>query len=183
MGIPDMGGIINEQGALHGRLTLRTFEQDNPGIVVEESSSENLFCVNGLSQMILAMNWSAVQDQNDNMGDPFEEADMFPIYGAVGTGTTTPTASDTILAAEVARTVVVSAGTNAAFGSQNPSVTWLFLFPVPAATTIVSEAGVFLNASSLANSGSLFDHALISPTVTQATSQLLTLTAIFTWGN
>jgi hypothetical protein len=156
--------------------------------------ADNIMCVNGLTQMIQAMLWSSIADQNANMGSPYDATFMYPVYGAIGTGTVTntgppinssnpPAATDTTLIIEQARTIVASAGaTNASIGG-DPEIVWSFLFGAPVAPATITEAGVFLCATIAVNNGFLLDHALISPTVAQSTSQLLTLTVDITVGN
>jgi len=149
----------------------------------QEVEADNIMCVNGLSQMIQAFLWSSIADQNTNMGSPYDATFMYPIYGAIGTGVTTPLATDTTLTTEQARAICASGGaTNASVGG-DPQLVWAFLFPAPGSAQTISEAGVFLCASSVANNGFLLDHALISPTVAQSTTQLLTLTVDITIGN
>lgn len=149
----------------------------------QEVEADNIMCVNGLSQMIQSLLWSSIADQNANMGSPYDATFMYPIYGAIGTDATTPTSTDTQLTAEEARAICASAGmTNASVGG-NPQLVWSFLFPAPGSNQTIAEAGVFLCATSTVNIGLLLDHALISPTVSQSTSQLLTLTVDITVGN
>ena len=180
MGASTMDELIR----LHGRLTVTTFEADDPlQGPVESVSVENILCYAGLSVMINAMNWSGVQDQNATMGSPFAAVFMYPIYGAIGTALPVVAATDTVLGAEAARSVVSAAGTTGATAANNAIVTWSFLFPIPGSSIVISEAGVFLNATSILNTGSLFDHALISPTVTQTNTQMATLQAAFSWGS
>jgi hypothetical protein len=156
----------------------------------QEVEAPNIMCVNGLSQMIQSFLWSSIADQNVNMGSPYDATFMYPIYGAIGTGTVTtttssnpPASSDTTLMAEEARAICASGGaTNASVGN-DPQIVWSFLFGAPLVAQTISEAGVFLCATGAVNNGFLLDHALITPTVAQSTGQLLTLTVDITIGN
>ena len=130
------------------------------------------------------MNYFGVVDQNSNMGSPFAYQDLTPLYGAIGTSNTAPTDADTQLGAEASRAVVYAGATSAAIsGGTDATVTWSFFYGIPNAQVIIAECGVFVNATSTANSGTLLDHALISPTVTQSTSQTCTLSVTFSIGN
>lgn len=190
--------VVHEQRILSGHMILRTHTL-RPGwkdmdphellrlLEVEDADQEveadNIMCVNGLSQMIQSFLWSSIADQNANMGSPYDATFMYPVYGAIGTGSTAPAATDTQLTAEEARAIVASAGaTNASVGG-DPQIIWSFLFPAPGTNQTIAEAGVFLCATATVNNGFLLDHALINPTVAQSTSQLLTLTVDITCGN
>src|ERR1700747_2130540 len=122
------------------------------------------------------------------MGNAFIYQDLTPIYGAIGTGNTTPTDSDTQLTAEVTpsengRAVVYAGATGAAAGGGiDATVTWSFFYPIPSSNIVIAECGIFVNATSTTNSGTLLDHALISPTVTQTTSQTCTLALTISLG-
>ena len=116
------------------------------------------------------------------MGSPFSATDMTPVYGAIGTAATTPTQADIQLGTEAARVIVVASGSVPATSSANAALILSFLFPLPASTITVSEAGVFVSASSTANAGWLLDHSLISPTVAQTTTQLLTMNVTLSIG-
>ena len=187
---------LHEAISAHGRLTIstHTWRDDYDGLSPAEilalltepdetSVNDNIFCTAGLNQLVSALNWSGIEDQNVNMGSPFTPSFLAPIWGAVGTGSTAVTSSDTILTTEAERAYVAAGGTTGGSASNNPAVQWLFLIPVPLVSTVIAEAGVFVIASAVAGSGLLLDHSLISPTVTQGTSQLCTLSASFTWGN
>jgi hypothetical protein len=172
---------------LRGTIRLRTFDVQDKKLEhsIADVTTKNIICNTGLNIMLNALIWSSVNDQNVNMGSPFSYVDMTPVYGAIGTGTW-PAALPTITAlqTELARTVVVAAGSTAAYSTIDPSITWLFLFPVPASTTTITEAGVFFNATSSINDGSpLFDWASVLPSVVQTTSQLLTMSVQVTMGN
>ena len=190
--------VVHEQKHLSGHMILRThtlrpgWKDMDPHELLrllevadadEAVEADNIMCVNGLSQMIQAMLWASIADQNANMGTPYDATFMYPIYGAVGTGVTAPTAADVQLTTEEARAVCASGGaTNASVGG-DPQIVWSFLFPAPGSAQVIAEAGVFLCATAAANNGFLLDHALIVPTVAQSTAQMLTLTVDITIGN
>ena len=79
-------------------------------------------------------------------------------HGAIGTGTTTPTISDTQLTAETNRTTVTysqDSGFNEAILQ--------FFFPDSMLTNqTYYEFGTFVDGSNTANSGQLFNHALFT---------------------
>ena len=193
-----MDVAVSEQRILHGHMVLRThtmrpeWEGMEPSHLLRQLEvadadqvveADNIMCVNGLSQMIQAFLWSSIADQNANMGSPYDATFMYPIYGAIGTGSTAVTALDTQLTAEEARAICASAGATNASAGGDPQIVWSFLFGAPGSNQTIAEAGVFLCATATPNNGFLLDHALISPTVAQTTSQLLTLTVDITIGN
>lgn len=201
---PDDMGIIDERMPIHGHMTLRTYQNADaftalsntevlqtvshltPNAVAE---SDNVLCVNGLTIMIQALLWASLADQNDAMGDPFSASVMYPLYGALGTGdassggATPASQADVTLVAEYARSVVVQGGAASASNVSDPALVWSFLFGAPGTSQTVTEAGVMMNASSVANSGALFDHASISPSVSWGSTELMTLTVVITMGN
>ena len=187
---------------LRGTVTLSTYEMqpewegmELPEIAtllvgqnpVSRQTEHNILCNIGLNQLAAAILWAGIVDQNANMGSTFVYTDLTPMYGAIGTGDVTtvpPSANDTQLVAEIptlGRSVVVTAGATAGFSTFNPSVTWQFLLPINVAGAVLTECGIFVNASSLINSGALLNHAAI--TVTQSSTQLVSLTVTITVGN
>lgn len=185
---------------LRGTVKLATYEMqpewdalDFPTIAtllaqqtpVEEVTARNTLCNAGLNALVQAIMWDGIVDQNSNMGTPFSYFDLTPMYGAIGNAVSpTPAQTDTQLTAEIAtygRAVVVAAGVTSGFSTFNPSVTWQFLLPVNPAGASITECGIFANASSAANSGSLLNHAAVS--ITQSVSQLVSLVVTITVGN
>lgn len=148
----------------------------------DTAENHNVMCYSGLSQMVSAINWAAIQDQNNNMGSPFSTTYMTPMYGAVGTGSPSPSFADVKLQTEYARNVVSSAGITNGTSGFNPSVIWLFLLSPPAVQQTITEAGVFLVASSTVNSGLMLDHSVFTG-ITWSTTQLLTLSLTLSLGN
>lgn len=85
-----------------------------------------------------------------------ENPTLVPIYGAVGTGSGTPAATDTALFTELARVQL-------SYNYRSTATTTLdFFFTSSQANGTLTEAGVFLGASGTAGSGSLLSHALIT---------------------
>lgn len=106
-------------------------------------------------------------------------------YGAIGgksgnpPATPTPvvpSASDTILAHELKRNYVTT------YGSSGTSFTLTFTFGYPPATTQykINEAGIFITGTTSSGSGSMLDHAAISPVVTQTSTEVSVLSVTFT---
>ena len=151
----------------------------------ETRVSHNILCDNGLTLLTSAIAWSCGEDQNANMGAPMPSAGIYaaPIYGAIGTGTGTPAGHDATLFTENSRGVVTGAGYAAAYYPSPALFSWLFLFPIPTTALTISECGVFFQATATPASGQLFNHALISPTITQSTTQIFTLNISIAIGN
>lgn len=79
-------------------------------------------------------------------------------YGAIGTGSTTPAASDTQLTTESARTLVAFAQVVG-----NNEAQLQFFFPDSAlSNTTYREFGTFVDGTASANSGQIFNHALFN---------------------
>jgi hypothetical protein len=146
--------------------------------VLDKRDGDNIMCTTGLTILAAALVWSGVQDQAANIGIPTPTY-LTPLYGAVGSGTGTVAISDTQLFTELGRQTVNAGASTPATPSLNAQATWLFYFSSPASTWTVTEAGVFANATSSANSGTLLDHWAFSPTVTVATTSTLILQASF----
>lgn len=95
--------------------------------------------------------------------------DVAPHYVAIGTGSSTPAATDTTLNAEVFRKAVSSIAIGA-----NPGelLITLYLGPADSVGTVIGEVGVFAGASASATPGSgvLMGRALYSHTHTNAES-------------
>jgi hypothetical protein len=149
----------------------------------ETRAAHNILCDTGLTVLANAVMWSSVEDQNANMGSPFTAMYAAPIYGAIGTGTTTPTGHDSALTSGEVRAIVTGAGYAAAYFPTPALFSWLFLFGVPPVGITIAECGVYFQATSTVSSGSLFNHALISPTITQSTTQIFTLNISVSIGN
>ncbi|MGH7723408.1 MAG: hypothetical protein ACRENL_11370 [Candidatus Dormibacteria bacterium] len=189
---------MRETAAGHGRITVSTYTM-RPWLSElqrrevwrrishlepdESATVDNIMCVAGLSYLMAALAWSSAEDQNAAMGSPLIQTFMAPLWGAIGTGSTAVADTDAQLTAEAARSTLMAVGTTAASHLIDALLTWSFLFGVPASTTVIAEAGVFLNGTTAVNTGQLFDHALISPTVSQATNQLATLNVTLSFGN
>jgi hypothetical protein len=137
-------------------------------------SGPNVTCTAGLSAFAAALVWSGVQDQAPALGYT-TPVFLTPLYGAVGNGTGTASASDTALINEIARTTVGAGAASPATSSIAALADFLFFFPPPVSSWTVTEAGAFGLATSTSGSGTLLDHYfLASPvTVTSPDSALL----------
>lgn len=127
--------------AVHGRLSLEVQDAET-GRVVARRSSPNLIVSAGLTALAQAMNWAFIQEYNSTWGNPYSSTsgDLGPVYGAVGTSSTAPTASDVALGFEVGRQLV----TNSAFGGG--ILTLSFFMPTSVGNGSIVESGVFVGA-------------------------------------
>jgi hypothetical protein len=159
------------EGRLSGHFTVCVFED---GREVARGEGDNLLTSAGYAVLIAAMFWTCIVDQNAQMGLMLTPQYAFPIYGAVGSGSTAPASSDTTLTSELARSVVYT-------GSYTATTFTVNFFYGTTGSWTITEAGVFLNATSTANTGFLFDHALVSPSVTKTSTQTCTLSLTMSW--
>lgn len=146
----------------------------NPGAAGEHREGDNVMCTTGYGALAAALVWSGLQDQAAALGLT-SATYLTPLYGAVGSGTGTPVKSDAGLFAELGRQTVGAGGTNPASASIAAYATWLFYFTSPATAWTVTEAGLFAGATSTANSGTMIDHWVFSPTLTVPTTDSLLL--------
>lgn len=170
---------LTESIPLHGRLSLVVV--DAAGTEVDRRTGSNIVCTAGYTAIAAALVWSGLQDQAANIGvtDP---TFLTPLWGAVGSGSGTVAKSDVQLFTELSRQQVQAGASSPASGSIAATCTWLFFYPQPAATWTVTEAGVFANADSVVNNGTLLDHQLFSPAVTVSPANSLILQASFSLG-
>jgi hypothetical protein len=164
---------------LRGRLKLTVVRPD--GSVREQREGDNVVCTTGYTAITSALVWSGIQDQATNLGVT-SPTYLTPLYGAVGSGTGTVLKSDTALQAELGRQVVGAGASSPASATVPAQTTWLFYFASPTVTWTVAEAGVFANATSAINSGSMLDHWSFSPTITVPTADSLILQVSFQFG-
>lgn len=166
---------------IKGRLSLTVLDEDEN--VVDFREGDNVMCTTGLTIIASALVWSGIQDQAANLGVTTPTY-LTPLWGAVGSGSGTVAASDTLLFNELGRQTVGAGASTPATPTINSQTTWLFYFPSPATTWTVTEAGVFANgtssAASVVNAGFMLDHWAVSPSVTVSTSNTLILQANFT---
>lgn len=162
-----------------GKLTLTSVRPD--GTVQDRREGDNVVCTTGYTVITSALAWSGVQDQASNLGI-VSPTYLTPLWGAVGSGAGVPAKSDIQLFSELGREAVSGAGSTPASSSIAAQVTWLFYFPNPATTWTVTEAGIFANASSAANSGSMIDHWAFSPTLSVPTTNTLILEVSLAFG-
>lgn len=148
--------------------------------VHDRREGDNVMCTNGVTMLAAALVWSGIQDQAANLGVTTPTY-LTPLYGAIGNATApvTVAAADTVLTAEYARTTVGAGASVPSTPSIPAQLTWLFYLPQPSSTLTVTEAGVFLNASATAGSGTLLDHWAFSPTITVPTTDTCLLQASF----
>lgn len=97
-------------------------------------------------------------------------------YGAVGTGTTAPAASDTDLGAEVARTEIASSDVSSIATGQ---IVLSFFFTQASFTNAnIKEWGLFIDGTSVADSGQMFSRTLFNTTISKAANETLTVDSI-----
>jgi hypothetical protein len=172
-------GIAKPSGAgfsIHGRLSVTTLRPD--GTVRDRREGDNVTCTNGLTAVAAALVWAGIQDQASNLGVTTATY-LTPLFGAIGTGTGTVSASDTALISEYARQTVGAGASTPATPSINAQCTWLFYFPSPASSLTITEAGLFANATSTLGSGTMLDHWAFSPAITFPNTDTLILQASF----
>lgn len=142
--------------------------------VVERREGHNVVCTTGFTVLASALVWAGIQDQASNLGVTAATY-LTPLWGAVGSGSGTVAKGDTQLYSELSRQTVGAGASTPASSSIAGQATWLFYFPQPLVTWTVTEAGVFANATSVTNSGSMVDHWSFSPSLTVTTTNTLIL--------
>lgn len=165
---------------IHGTLTLKVVRPD--GTIRDQRTGSNIMCTVGLTALAASMVWSGIEDQAANLGVT-SPTYLTPLYGAVGTGSGTVAASDVQLFSEFSRQVVGAGASSPATPTINSLATWLFYFPSPVSTQTFTEAGVFANATSVLNSGTMLDHWSFSPSVVVPNTDTLILEASFSVGD
>jgi len=168
-----------ESLSMHGRLSLTVVKPD--GTIRDKRVGDNVMCTAGLTAIVASLVWSGIQDQAANLGVTTPTY-LTPLYGAVGTGNGTPAASDTQLFSEYARQVVGDGASTPATPTIDAQAVWLFYFPSPVSTQTFTEAGVFANATSDINSGTMIDHWAFSPVLVVPPTDTLILEASFSLG-
>jgi hypothetical protein len=178
---------------MHGRITLTAVDAawsaahrhdpaamaaPPPAAVRDRGEGDNVTCTNGLTAIAAALVWAGIQDQAANLGVTTPTY-LTPLWGAVGNGAGTPSASDTALFAEIARQTAGAGASSPATPSIDGVATWLFYFPSPPVVWNLTEAGVFANGTSAAGSGTLVDHYAFSVPVTVTTTDSLILQVAF----
>lgn len=144
------------------------------GLVADERVGDNVVTTNGYTDLAAALVWSGIQDQAAELGVT-SPTYLTPLYGAVGSGVGTPAKADVQLFSELGRETIGAGASSPATASVAATATWLFYFPSPAATWTVTEAGLFANATSATNAGTMLDHWAFSPTVSVPSSDTLLL--------
>ncbi len=165
---------------INGRLSVKSVRPD--GSIRDQREGDNTMCTAGLTALASALVWSGLQDQAASLGLT-SPTYLTPLWGAVGDGVGTPSASDTLLFNELDRQTVGAGAGGPATASIPAQFTWLFYFPSPATTWTVREAGVFANGTvdsfSVAVAGTLLDHWAFSVPLSVPTTDTLILQATF----
>lgn len=173
--------MMSRNLSVHGRLSLTVIAPD--GTVRDRRDGDNVMCTAGLTVLAGALVWSGIQDQAANQGIT-QPTYLSPLWGAVGSGTGTVSPSDTLLFSELGRVIVGAGGAAPATPTIPAEITWLFYFPSPPVTWVITEAGVFANGSlsdlNVQTAGTLVDHWAFSPSVTVLTTDTLILQSTFT---
>lgn len=162
--------------SIHGRLSVTVLDEDDNAVDYREG--DNVTCIGGLTAIAAALVWSGIEDQAANLGVTTATY-LTPLYGAVGSGAGTPANTDTQLFSELGRTTVSAGASSPATTTVNALTTWQFYFPQPTSTWTVTEAGVFANATSATNAGTMLDHWAFSPSITVPTTNTLLLQVSF----
>ncbi len=166
---------VAEQIGITGHYRIRVINQD--GTVDQDVSGHNTMCNQGM--WVLA-NYLA---SGSFVGGAINQQTATPgaIYLALGTNNTTPAATDTKLTAEHSRTLLTATSYTPSTKGRSiaPTFSWFGALGLPATSWTAEEGGVFVNASATTNSGDIFDHFLVSPSVTQGTNQTLQIQVLF----
>lgn len=168
-----------DQLNLRGHLTLTVV--DAAGYIVDQREGDNVICATGYTAMAAALVWSGIQDQAADLGIT-SPTYLTPLYGAVGSGSGSPSLTDTQLFSELSRTTVGAGASTPATSTVPALATWMFFFPNPSVTWTVTEAGVFANATAATNSGYMMDHWAFSPTISVPPTNALVLQVSFQMG-
>jgi len=182
----------------HGHLSITSVDSDwfydqdrtdaltmmNPpdSVISDRMEGDNVVTTNGTTVLVNSIIWSGIQDQASNLGVTTPTY-LTPLWGAVGSGAGTVSASDTLLFSELGRVTVGAGASVPATPTLPAQFTWLFYFPNPTTTWTITEAGVFANGTSsnatVATAGTLMDHWAFTPTVTVPTTDTAILQATF----
>lgn len=155
-----------ENVTVKGRLSISVYGPD--GELHDYREGDNVICTTGWTALTAALVWAGIQDQATNLG-VLSGTYLTPLYGAVGNGVGTPVKADTQLFNELSRQTVGGGAATPATATIAAQATWTFFFPQPASPWSLTEAGVFANASSTVNTGSMIDHWQFSPSVSVPT--------------
>jgi hypothetical protein len=164
--------VVGEGLRIRGRLAVASVRPD--GTIRDWREGDNIVCTTGFTAIAAALVWSGLQDQAAALGVT-SPTYLTPLYGAVGSGGGTPVKSDVQLFAELGRQTVGAGAASPATPSIASQATWMFYFPSPPSTWTVTEAGLFTNATSAANSGTMLDHWSFSVPVSVPTTDTFLL--------
>lgn len=165
--------VVDEGLKVRGRFNIKIHNED--GSLADERTVDNIMCTAGYIILVQAMAWSMAIDQNQTLGILLTPQYAAPVFGAVGSSTGNPSAADTQLYAELGRSTLYSVSTN------STSITLGFFFGTSVSTWTITEAGIFVSGTTTVNSGSLLDHALVSPPVSKSAAQTATLSIVLTF--
>jgi len=141
-----------------------TIRDELTGHVKRQSEYDNLVVTVGLSMIA------------DRLEGGANDCDI--TYGAVGTGTTAPAASDTTLETELARKAVST------IASSGAAVEIRLFFGAAEANGVLTEIGYFGEAASATpDSGTLFNRAVISETKSSSETMTVDTTITLTSGS
>jgi hypothetical protein len=166
---------------IRGIMDLWVLGPDGWDDVHDHFSGENVVCTTGFTQFSQALVWSGIEDQAVNLGVT-SPTYLAPIWGAIGTSSTPALKADTQLGAEVTRVTVGAGGATPASPTVAALATWLFYYPNPTSAISVNEFGVFAQASSAANAGSLLNHWVFPSTIPFPTADTLVVQVAFSFG-
>ncbi len=206
-------GQVVEKTTIHGQVEIATYPwtPDLEGLddhevfrllqdreAHERAQAPNILCVAGLNVLIQAINWAAIQDQNQNMGDLFPTSGvsnpyvMTPASGSVGNGVGVPADTDIGLFGPLWWVPIIGAGLTNASAGNDGFISWSFLFPTAGSLdypdgAVVTEAGVALiglpGYGITEIVGQLLNHSVLSSSVVWGATELLTLVVTFGFGN
>ncbi len=138
---------IPEQQKIKGKITIRAYKAGTKELLQEIVQDNLIMQAANLGKDLIIQRLLAINTYSLNI-----------THGAIGTGATTPSASDTQLTTETNRTTVTysqDSGFNEAILQ--------FFFPDSLLTNqTYYEFGTFVDGTSSANSGQLFNHALFT---------------------
>ncbi len=123
--------MITESISVRGNLNIVVYSKDN--VIKEDIKVKNLVVATGKDFIAERMTANTTNVMS---------------HMAIGSGNVSPTVSDTLLVAEIAKVALTSANVT------NNTVTYVATYPAGTGTGTIAEAGIF-NAAS-ANTGTMF---------------------------
>lgn len=136
---------IPEANKIKGKVTIRAYKAGTKELLQEIVQDNLIMQAANIGKDLIIQRLLGINTYTLNIN-----------YGAIGTGSTTPTASDTQLTTETNRTTV-SYSQDSGFNEAMLQ----FFFPDSMLTNqTYYEFGTFVDGSATANSGQIFNHAL-----------------------